>query len=423
MKNRIEISNVGPINHISIELNNINVFMGAQSSGKSTISKIISFCSWVEKNVATNQSLENYYTDKTFFIDRLETFHKMKGFFTKNSKIVYESNIIKLEYSTNNFKIDWVNRYEYKRTKISYIPSERSMVILPEIKKVEFPANYLRSFLFDWFDARKQYSKEKSLSLLNIGFDYYRSESADEDHIKSLVKNKEHDILLTNASSGLQSITPMIAMVDYLTNYIYNDNQNSSYELDEIRIRVSTLLTNELIIKPYANENSLEITNKITSEITKKISENDLNTLKLFNNYKTIRDNLFLTHSSNLIIEEPEQNLFPETQRTLIYYLLNKCIDDNYEHQMTLTTHSPYVLFSINNCIMSHIIKDKISKKDHDKLMCRNSPVNPKNISIYQIENGELKCIQQEDGLIGNNYFDNKMKELMDDFYTMLNYY
>ena len=38
--------------------------------------------------------------------------------------------------------------------------------------------------------------------------------------------------------------------------------------------------------------------------------------------------------------------------------------------------------------------------------------------------NGELNTtIQQEDGLIGDNYFDCNMKEVMDDFYKMLNYY
>ena len=31
--------------------------------------------------------------------------------------------------------------------------------------------------------------------------------------------------------------------------------------------------------------------------------------------------------------------------------------------------------------------------------------------------------IQQPDGLIGDNYFDRNMKEVMDDFYKMLNYY
>lgn len=425
MKNTIEISNVGPIKHIKIDLNTINVFMGSQSSGKSTIAKIISFCSWVEKNVATNQSLENYYTEKNFFIDRLETFHKMKGFFNKNSKIAYYSNIIKLDYSYKNFKIDWVDRYAYKRNKISYIPSERSMVILPEVEKVEFPPNYLRSFLFDWFDARKQYSKEKSLSLLNIGFDYYYSESAKENHIKSIEKDNEHDILLTNASSGLQSITPMIAMVDYLTNYIYDDNQNSSYVLDETRMKVSNELISSLILEPYfkVKASSNEEKNKQIDEISKKITDKETVAVNLFNHYKLVRENLFSTHSSNLIIEEPEQNLFPETQRSLIYYLLNKCSNDSHQHQMTLTTHSPYILYAINNCMMAYIIKDKINENEYKKLKCNSSPINPKEISIYQIENGKVNCIQEANGLIGKNYFDEKMKELMDDFYLMLNYY
>ncbi len=425
MKNKIEISNVGPIKHVSITLNTTNVFMGSQSSGKSTISKIISFCSWVEKNVATNQSLDNYYTDRTFFIDRLETFHKMKGFFNNKSKIKYESNVIKLEYSSKDFKINWVDQYAYKRSKISYIPSERSMVILPEIEKVEFPPNYLKSFLFDWFDARKQYSKEKSLTLLNLGFDYYYSENAKENHIKSIEKNNRHDILLSNASSGLQSATPMIAMVDYLTNYIYDENQNSSYVMDEIKMKVGIDLLNNLILKPYFKQIYKNDEEKKTQieEINKKLLEKDVTVTNLFNHFISVRQNLFSTHSSNLIIEEPEQNLFPETQKSLIYYLLNKCSDENHQHQMTLTTHSPYVLYAINNCIMAHVVKDKINDNDNAKLKCITSSIDPKEISIYQIENGELNSIQEKNGLIGKNYFDDKMKELMDDFYVMLNYY
>ena len=47
----IIIKNIGPIKEVELDLNKINVFMGPQSSGKSTIAKIISFCLWVEKNV------------------------------------------------------------------------------------------------------------------------------------------------------------------------------------------------------------------------------------------------------------------------------------------------------------------------------------------------------------------------------------
>ena len=51
--------------------------------------------------------------------------------------------------------------------------------------------------------------------------------------------------------------------------------------------------------------------------------------------------------------------------------------------------------------------------------------INPKKVSIYEIRNGVLtqKDIQQEDGLIGANYFDQNMKALMVDFYVFLKYY
>ncbi|MDR3246289.1 MAG: hypothetical protein LBT50_07635, partial [Prevotellaceae bacterium] len=42
------------------------------------------------------------------------------------------------------------------------------------------------------------------------------------------------------------------------------------------------------------------------------------------------------------------------------------------------------------------------------------TPVNPETVSVYQIDNGKLKRIQQNDGLIGDNYFDKNMKELYD---------
>ena len=45
---RLIIRNIGPIKDIDIELNKVNVFIGEQSSGKSTIAKIVSFCSWLE---------------------------------------------------------------------------------------------------------------------------------------------------------------------------------------------------------------------------------------------------------------------------------------------------------------------------------------------------------------------------------------
>jgi hypothetical protein len=64
-----------------------------------------------------------------------------------------------------------------------------------------------------------------------------------------------------------------------------------------------------------------------------------------------------------------------------------------------------------------------LREKDRERLKCKSAQIDPKKVSIYEIDDGKLKSIQQDDGLIGDNYFDKNMKELMDDFYLMLNYY
>ena len=77
----IEIRNIGPIKEVpEITLNSVNVFMGPQSSGKSTIAKIISYCTWVEMDVATSQSLKEY-DGTTRFKDELESFIRSKVIF------------------------------------------------------------------------------------------------------------------------------------------------------------------------------------------------------------------------------------------------------------------------------------------------------------------------------------------------------
>lgn len=421
----IAIRNIGPIKEVKeIYLNKINVFMGLQSSGKSTIAKIISFCTWVEKDVATSQSLSEYQENKTYFRERLESFHKIKGYFNSDSYIHYKSKVIDIVWKNEECSISWVDKYAYKRSKIAYIPSERNMVILPEARKSEFGNTNIRSFLFDWFETRKKYSNENNLSVLNLGVNYYYVEGSEEDHIKGNVNNTEYDILLSNASSGVQSITPLIAMIEHLTKWIYNED-TISFEQNERRQRVNNILFREKVLNPYYKKEELpkEERQKLVKDFMTKLEKKDKEAWTLFNIAKTISDNLFKTNNSQFIIEEPEQNLFPETQRDLVYYLLQKCLDKE-ENRLTFTTHSPYILYALNNCMMAGLVSNKMNKKELSKLKCNSSKVSPSFVSIYEIRNGVVdKTIQGEDGLISDNYFDQKMKELMDDFYLMLNLY
>lgn len=418
----LTIRNIGPLKEVrNIVLNRVNVFMGLQSSGKSTIAKIISFCVWLEKDVATRQSLARYQADRQRFKEEIEAFHKMKGYFGPTSFLEYKSDVIDLKWENGECSIDWVDRYAYSRSKVTYIPSERNMVILPEARRAEFGYTNIRSFLFDWFEARKHFSGGEGLPVLNLGISYYYSEGTEEDRIKGYSIDHDYDILLTNASSGLQSVTPLIAMVEYMTKGIYSDT-STSFDLDQREQSVKSLLAEEIALKPYYGKE--QCSQEDAREFYSRLRENDGRAMELYNKYKAVADRLFKTRNAQFIIEEPEQNLFPETQRDLVYYLLQNCCNKE-GNRLTLTTHSPYVLYALNNCMMAGLVSEKMSPEDLSLLKCRNSRINPADISVYEIRNGIVGAPIQDagNGLISGNYFDEKMKELMDDFYLMLNYF
>ena len=213
-------------------------------------------------------------------------------------------------------------------------------------------------------------------------------------------------------------------MTDHLINFIYLEEQNQSYEIDILKAKVTQILVSELILKPLYNKDFTNPTdrNKIIEEVNEKIANKDKDVLKQVSQYSKVKNNLFKTKGTSLIIEEPEQNLFPATQKSLIYFLLDS-ISKNINHTLTLTTHSPYVLYAINNCIMASIVWEKLSVKEKERLQCINNEISSKIISIYEIKEGKIKNIQQDDGLIGDNFFDNQMKDVMDEFYLMLNHY
>jgi predicted ATPase len=290
------------------------------------------------------------------------------------------------------------------------------MVILPEMVKVTLPNTNVRSFLSDWFDACKCYSEEKNLPLLDLGFRYYYSEKTRENHIKYEENGKSYDILLSNASSGLQSVAPMVMVIEYLTSWIYIHEENMSLKKRE---RIHKLFLWYVSAPTHIMETDQQVAR---GEVNAPfITEEELKRER--KTYDKIRTNLFTTQNSQFIIEEPELNLFPETQRDLIYYLLEKCSNEEREHRMTITTHSPYILYALNNCMMAGLVYDRMREKDKERLKCKSALIDPKKVSIYQIDDGKLNPIQQDDRLIGDNYFDKNMKELMDDYYLMLNYY
>ena len=415
----IEIRNIGPIKEVpEITLNRVNVFMGPQSSGKSTIAKIISYCTWLEKEMATSH-LAKEYALTTRFKDELESFHKIKGYFRADSYIRYQSDVVEIIWSGDRCYPELINRLAYQRSKIAYIPSERNMVILPEARRVELGSTNVRSFLFDWFTARE---KCTDLPILDLGINYRYVEAKEEDHIQGGEGDSAYDILLSNASSGLQSLTPLLVMIEYLTKWIYEE-ERLSFEQESKRKETAFILMREILLGRRPNQlTSFSDQDDLKSFLNKLLDEKDPDATKLFNEYSKHITSLLKTHNSQFIIEEPEMNLFPETQRDLVYHLLNKCLERD-GNRLTITTYSHYILYALNNCMMAGLVYDKIDEELKERLKCGPYRVDSSYVSIYEIRDGVVKQIQREDGLIQDNYFDQQMGELMDDFYLMLNYY
>ena len=157
----IIIKNIGPINHVELDLNKINVFMGPQSSGKSTIAKIISFCLWVEKNVCL---FRNILDVKLEFKKILEDYHQLHGYFDDNSYICYLSEYVKIVYSDKNADIstlEKVRALDYLRSKIIYVPAERNLIALPYWTTFKLSDNNLRSYASDWGFVRVEGSRQR----------------------------------------------------------------------------------------------------------------------------------------------------------------------------------------------------------------------------------------------------------------------
>lgn len=415
----IKIRNIGPIKEVEeITLNRVNVFMGPQSSGKSTIAKIISYCTWLEKEMATSH-LAKEYALTTRFKDELESFHKIKGYFRADSYIRYQSDVVEIIWSGDRCYPELINRLAYQRSKIAYIPSERNMVILPEARRVELGSTNVRSFLFDWFTARE---KCTDLPILDLGVNYRYVEAKEEDHIQGGEGDSAYDILLSNASSGLQSLTPLLVMIEYLTKWIYEE-ERLSFEQESKRKETAFILMREILLGRRPNQlTSFSDQDDLKSFLNKLLDEKDPDATKLFNEYSKHITSLLKTHNSQFIIEEPEMNLFPETQRDLVFHLLNRCLERE-GNRLTITTHSHYILYALNNCMMAGLVYDKMDEGLKERLKCEPFRIAPSYISIYEIREGVIKQIQQTDGLIEDNYFDQQMGELMEDFYLMLNYY
>ena len=438
----IVIKNVGPIKNVEFDLNKINVFMGPQSSGKSTIAKIISYCSWYEKNyILESKPLKDFYGE-------LLEFHNLEdSYFSDDSYIEYQSKNCHIVFNGRDKKD--IKRTAtvgsdnlFKNEKIEYIPAERNVVAIAGIGEYNKTNNNILGFLYEWYEAKREKKKESPyvLPLKTLGnISYYYTQEDDADH---LILEDGKEIKLQHSSSGLISITPLLLVYDYVLNGIYLKKRiKNPFETVNLRPKLDSYdeglkerlekMMNDLEenrsrlnkAKKIFKELGDSMDDSVTKDVRSELDEIEKAMDKLQNEFNIEMGVDTNYNYSKVIIEEPELNLFPKTQQELVYYMLSVLNSDERDHQLVLTTHSPYILFALNNCMMGGLVKDNIPEKERHSFVSQTAWIDPKKVSIYEIHDGSLQTIQDEDGIIEDNYLNKAYKENSAEYLSLLNYF
>lgn len=324
---KIRIENIGPVADTGeIEITAIMLIVGKQSSGKSTFMKILCFCRWIEKRIMVDgENLLKKYTHYGRFLKELKKFHRFDdAFFRDDSRIIYDGDCLSIEMAGTkanvkirkkpNFKTDRYN------TKISFVPSERNLVsAIQNIEKIYRSAEYdsIFNYLLEYQEAKQEYDTTHPLEIpIDNGMKFYYDKDTDSD--KVVMEETGREIVPVYASSGIQSALPLTVLVDFVTNQVGRMPKSSLTDLTSI------------VAKIMLNGDKSEI----SAEDMKNVSK------------------MYKYMFSQLYIEELEENLFPKSQFALVKCVV-KCIKRAYERSgkescVVLTTHSPYVLTSLN---------------------------------------------------------------------------
>ncbi|MCL2682219.1 MAG: ATP-binding protein [Bacteroidales bacterium] len=342
---KIVIKNFGPISNAEIEIKKAVVLIGENGAGKSTIIKLISTFLWMEKMLVRGDYTIEYFTEKERFENEICKYHKIENYFVKHSlwgtgtSITFVGTMFCFEYKDNLLlikKIEENSISSYNLPQIMYIPAERNLIAnVKNPKTLKLISDSLVDFISEYDKAKNDLETDLELPIGdNISIKYHK----EKDIV--YIKGTNYEIPLNEAASGIQSNAPLYLVTWYLSKSVKKQSEifqkMSTDEIDRFKKNVGDILSNE--------------------SFTKEQRRAALSTLSLQFNKKAFIN----------IVEEPEQNLFPISQMQMIKCLVSFC-NQNADNKLIISTHSPYVLATINNLILASkvgvVFPDKICSK------------------------------------------------------------
>lgn len=377
---KIRIYNFGPIkeglktNNGWIEIDKVTVFVGNQGSGKSTVAKLFSTLSWLEKSINRGDTNKNKISFAKFI--EFTRYQKIHNYFKEDTFIDYIGDKYQITYDKKNqFPIiKSIDKSDYIVPKIMYVPAERNFLsTISDAYNVKGLPDNLFTFAEELKKAQKAL-KGKKVDL-QIGSYQYEYDKNDDS---SYVIGEDYKINLLEASSGLQSFTPM---------FLVSKELSSAISEKEETLRKNMSVTQSIRMD---NEISELMLNKSIPESSKSEKVNE------------IREKYYNKCFIN-IVEEPEQNLFPSSQWEMLKSLLS--FNKKSSNKLLITTHSPYLVNYLAVVVKAGQLKQKAESnnllKQLEKIVPSSSLISNNKVRVYEFDekNGQVSVLEDYRGL------------------------
>lgn len=452
MKSILHVKNFGPIKDAKLDLRNVNVLIGPQASGKSTLAKLFAICKspvmYFELKKPDDESLfttlkidipPRIDITKPSFSKFMETldFFSLTGFYKENSEISYVSSTHSVSVKNgelefyDNLKID--DLFEFNENQ-----DKANIVIFA--KELENKSAYIRNkcivrlYMDEFFDlsrSKKDVFREFDLFVDRVQDNEIYNEKnipvivQSAADLRALVLNKDATYipaertivnLIKQASLNFQRSKIPIAghLLDYAAKYESATFSVKKFDLNFISKNAEYRYENGEDRIYFSDGNSIRLTDSASGfqSVVPML-------LPLVHFQDEQIDN-----SSAYVIEEPETNLFPGAQYEVLKYIQKGrkndfgMIDKGAMH--IYTTHSPFILSSLNNMLFGfkkgNKAPDSVRKKI-DKVIPEENWINPDDFAAYEIKNGKAKSIfSRKTGLINETVIDVVSEDIMNDF-------
>ena len=352
IRESLYIKNLGPIKEVMLEdITPMTVLIGKSGCGKSTVMKVLSICRWVNKMVYLRQYLQmGNIKESPFKFDFRSYFKTSSVPLSADTLIKYEFDGTMILFDEGGLRINYSESGFLSLEKICFITEKRNMISdLVSLRANRKDAGfYLNEILDDFVLAMRNY-ETIDLDYLGVRLRHTNSKGADAYHVVGIgEENEQFDIRLNEASSGIQTVLPLVAVMSYYTD-------------------------------------KFDIVKRFNQSIFRMLSETD--SLKDFRPQMNIGE---IPHRRvNFLIEEPELSLDPESQTHLIDFMVSRCFskkgDGLSDYTVMLATHSPYIVNYLNLLIAR-------SKKGLD------GGVSYNDVNAYYMDKGRCYTLRIGDG-------------------------